>query len=577
MSIVRAILIFSLFFSLSFAINTEKNTPLNSKVSVKKEDNATKKSVDSEKEREDAIAKAARLNKINSYLKQLKELDKELENNIWLKNYNNYVAYQETVKNITSLEQKLKHLDYLLKSSRVSKKRKKEYAQKKVFLEKELKALNTKKELLKDFQQSPFKEVLKPEDIPKEPVVTNPFMIFSAFSYIKQVKHRKNDYEKKLIELKDTIDKLEEKRFILSRLYSLTDNKRFLKEKEDVLKELNEFKTSYEIAKTTFKIYGKKIDDIILKLSLEIEEQIKRTVRVALFIFAVIIISLIFKLLAKKYISDNQRFYMANKIINFTNFSFIAIILLFSFIEDVSYLITVIGFASAGLAIAMKDLFMSTLGWLVIVIGGSFRVGDRIKVKKDGLVYVGDIIDISLLRMTILEDITLTSYMVNRRSGRVIFVPNNYIFTNLIANYSHEKLKTVWDGIDVAITFDSNHKKAVYLIKNIVKKYSKGYTEIARKQLNKLRNQYSLKNTNVEPRIYTFIEPHGIVISSWYMTNSFAALTLRSSISAEIIDAINKEDDIKIAYPTQTINLKSQPGTLSREEPTTGENEKGIF
>jgi len=174
--------------------------------------------------------------------------------------------------------------------------------------------------------------------------------------------------------------------------------------------------------------------------------------------------------------------------------------------------------------------------------------------------------------MTILEDITLTSYMKNRRSGRVVFIPNNYIFTDLIANYSHEKLKTVWDGIDIAITFDSNHKKAVYLIKNIVKKYSKGYTEIARKQLNKLRNQYSLKNTNVEPRIYTFIEPHGLVVSSWYMTNSFAALTLRSSISAEIIDAISKEDDIKIAYPTQTINLKSNKEQLIQDE-----NEKDIF
>jgi small-conductance mechanosensitive channel len=117
-------------------------------------------------------------------------------------------------------------------------------------------------------------------------------------------------------------------------------------------------------------------------------------------------------------------------------------------------------------------------------------------------------------------------------------------------------LKTVWDGIDFAITFESNHKKALYLIKEITKKYSKGYTDIARRGLNQLRSQYSLKNTNVEPRIYSFLEPHGIVISTWYMTNSYAALTLRSTISAEIIDAIKKEDDIKIAYPTQTINIK---------------------
>jgi small-conductance mechanosensitive channel len=131
-------------------------------------------------------------------------------------------------------------------------------------------------------------------------------------------------------------------------------------------------------------------------------------------------------------------------------------------------------------------------------------------------------------------------------------------------------MKTVWDGIDVTITFDSNHKKAMYLIKTIAKKYSKGYTDIARKQLNLLRNQYSLKNTNVEPRIFSILEPHGLTISIWYMTNSYAALSLRSTISAEIIDMINETEDIAIAFPTQTIQLKDKikklpPVNLSEE------------
>jgi small-conductance mechanosensitive channel len=158
--------------------------------------------------------------------------------------------------------------------------------------------------------------------------------------------------------------------------------------------------------------------------------------------------------------------------------------------------------------------------------------------------------------MTILEDITYTTIKENGRAGRIIFIPNNYIFTELIANYTHGKIKTVWDGIDIMISFDSNHKKASHLIREIVKKYSKGYTDISRKQLNALRNQYSLKNINVEPRIYTFVEKSGIRVSCWYMTNSYATLTLRSNIFANIIDEINTHDDIKIAYDTQIINIK---------------------
>ncbi|NPA04039.1 MAG: mechanosensitive ion channel, partial [Epsilonproteobacteria bacterium] len=211
-----------------------------------------------------------------------------------------------------------------------------------------------------------------------------------------------------------------------------------------------------------------------------------------------------------------------------------------------------------GIAIAMKDMFMSLLGWTVIVFGGSIHVGDRIKVKRNGLTYVGDVIDISLLRITILEDVTLTSYLENRRAGRVIFIPNNYIFTDLIANYTHQGFKTVWDTLVFNITFDSNHKKAAYIAKEVARKYAKGYTDIARKQLNKLRSTYHLKNTNVDVRVFTFAEDYGFRVSLWYMTNAYATLTLRSTISAEIIDRYIAEPDIKITYPAQKVVLTTE-------------------
>ena len=129
------------------------------------------------------------------------------------------------------------------------------------------------------------------------------------------------------------------------------------------------------------------------------------------------------------------------------------------------------------------------------------------------------------------------------------------IYSELISNYSHSELKTVWDGIDITLTFDSNFKKAQKIIRDILKHYSKGYSDITRKQLSKMRNKYQLRATGVEPRVFTLLEPHGMVISGWYLTNSFAALVLRSTICAEILEALMKEDDIHIAYPTQQINI----------------------
>ncbi|MBL0722083.1 MAG: mechanosensitive ion channel, partial [Sulfurovum sp.] len=315
-----------------------------------------------------------------------------------------------------------------------------------------------------------------------------------------------------------------------------------------------------EIFKTTLNVYEKKIDEIKLQVSKDIKREIEKSASIGGVALFFLLFFLLGKFLVRKYMEDNDRYYTINKAMNITFITLFVLILLFGYIEDVSYLVTVLGFASAGIAIAMKDWFMSVMGWFVIMIGGSIHVGDRVKFVRGNVEYIGDIVDISILRMTLHEDVTLTTYMHNRRSGRMIFIPNNFIFTDMIANYSHAGLKTVWDGIDFVVTFDSDIQKAASIAKEVTKQYSKGYTDITRKQLNKLRSSYSIRNTNVEPRILTLIDENGIRISSWYLTNAYATMTLRSTISLEIITRIQAEESVKLAFPTQSIYVdKSAP------------------
>lgn len=308
---------------------------------------------------------------------------------------------------------------------------------------------------------------------------------------------------------------------------------------------------------STEEVYTRKIEQVILEIKNQISQQIQKILIIFTIIVVLSFLAFLVKLALKKYFSQNESYYMTNKIINFTVVFLIVMVLMFSYIDNVSYLVTILGFASAGIAIALKDWFMSIFGWMVIVTSGSIQVGDRIKVERNGLQAVGDVLDISLFKITIREDITYTSYTVNRRTGRIFFIPNNYIFSEMIANYTHSGLRTVWDGIDITITFDSNHKKAQKISRDILKHYSKGYTDITRKQLSKMRSKYQLRATGVEPRVFTFVEPYGIVISGWYLTNSYAALQLRSTMSPEILEAFMKEDDIHIAYPTQQINMNN--------------------
>jgi len=508
-----------------------------------------KKVVNKEKEEE-----------LSKLIKKLNALQNdETLNNEWTKTYSAYISHKNLIDKKEDIKVKIdkyKSLKYL------TKKQKKDLEK----LKKELKVLNDKINLVKDFEKEPFQKIITPPALTDAPKITNPFAIISGFSYIKELKNRKSKYLDRYKSLQDTLSKLNKQRAILYQITSLSDNSVYKDKLKAISDEIKQLYTIKDIFKTTKEIYLKKADEVEISIKKDIKREFQKALYIGIVALIFLSIFLGLKYLTRKYFSNKDSYYTINKAINIIFITIIILTLLFAYLENVSYLITILGFASAGIAIAMKDWFMSLLGWFVIVIGGAVHVGDRIKIVREGAEYVGDIVDISLLRMTIQEDITLTTYMHNRRAGRIIFIPNNYIFTDLIANYSHSGLKTVWDGIDFYITFDSNITKAMNISKNIAKQYSKGYTDITRKQLNNLRSKYQLKSANVEPRVFSFIEGYGMKVSVWYLTNAYATLTLRSTISNKIIEEILKEPDIEIAYPTQSLLInKNIPKPIIEE------------
>jgi small-conductance mechanosensitive channel len=486
--------------------------------------------------------------RIKRLLVEKESIEKELiEDNIWSKIYSNYHTYKVLKRQKRSLDAQIR----LLEESKLLTTDQKEILE---VSQAERKTLVGKLELLKEYEKDPFKKFLTPPVIDLVPTVTNPFAVISALSYFEKLNSDQEEYNSYYESLRHIVDKLKERQALIVKLQKLDGaNSQYVKDAEDIKEQIAAFIPVLEIFKTTNNVYTKKIDEIKLNLQHDIKKEMGKTVTIGAIILFFIILLFFIKYLVRKYMSDNERFYTINKALNISFVTILGFTILLAYIENVSYLVTILGFASAGIAIAMKDWFMSLLGWATIVLGGSIHVGDRVRFVREGIEYVGDIVDISMLRMTMHEDINLTSYMTNRRAGRMIFIPNNYIFTDMIANYSHSGLKTVWDGIDFVITFDSDANKATQIAKEITKKYSKGYTEITRKHLNQLRSKYGMRNTNVEPRIFVHIEPYGLKISAWYLTNSYATMTLRSTISIEIISRIQAEEKIQLAFPTQSI------------------------
>ena len=478
----------------------------------------------------------------NILLEKINKIEAGFKDNILLKRYSNYLSYSKISADLEQLKDSLKRKNNLSDEL--------EYQ-----LLNKIRVKENELELISEYKGSPIGCLINPPEIEIVEKITNPFGIINALSSIKKMEDSKQQFTSLESQLEFLSKNLEEELDSYRNLYVLEPKDEYKEKIAFLDKQKRDFDIVLDIVTTTQEVYGRKIEQVILEIKNQISQQVQKMLLIFAIIVIMLIVSFLVKLTLKRYFSQNENYYMVNKIINFTLAFLVLMLLLFSYIDNVSYLVTILGFASAGIAIALKDWFMSIFGWLVIVTSGFIQVGDRIRVTKGEVETVGDVLDISLFKITIKEDVTLVSYMKNRRAGRIFFVPNNYIFSELISNYSHSELKTVWDGIDITLTFDSNFKKAQKIIRDILKHYSKGYSDITRKQLSKMRNKYQLRATGVEPRVFTLLEPHGMVISGWYLTNSFAALVLRSTICAEILEALMKEDDIHIAYPTQQINI----------------------
>ncbi|MFY9094838.1 mechanosensitive ion channel, partial [Aliarcobacter butzleri] len=334
---------------------------------------------------------------INILLEKIAKIETSLKDNILLKRYSNYLSYGKIVNELDSLKNSLKSKSGLSEEQ--------EYQ-----LHNKIRVKENELELIAEYKGSPIGGLINPPEIEKYENITNPFGIINALSNIKKLENNKKQFKSLEAEIQALASTLEDELVTYLELFNL-DPKLEYKDKITFLdKQKKDFTIVLDIVDTTEEVYTRKIEQIILEIKNQVSQQVQKMFTILVIIIILSIISFLVKLTLRKYFSQNENFYMINKIINFSLVFLIVMVVLFSYIDNVSYLVTILGFASAGIAIALKDWFMSIFGWMVIVTSGFIQVGDRIRVTKGGVETVGDVLDISLFKITIREDVTMISY-----------------------------------------------------------------------------------------------------------------------------------------------------------------------
>ena len=252
-------------------------------------------------------------------------------------------------------------------------------------------------------------------------------------------------------------------------------------------------------------------------------------------------------------IEDRTLQYRWGKTIAYVTWVLAVLFIASIWVEGLRQVGTFLGLIAAGVAIALKDVLVDLAGWLVIVTKPPFQLGDRIQVGE----HAGDVVDISVLHFTLNE---IGNWVAaDQSTGRVVQIPNAKILTEPIANYTAE-FPYLWHEIPVVITFESDWRKAKAILLSIVQEETKEASERARESLRRSPSRMLISYGTVTATVYTSVVDHGISLTLRFLTDPRRRRQVHEALWEAVLNIVDKESDIDLAYPTtRIVNLGQTP------------------
>lgn len=265
-------------------------------------------------------------------------------------------------------------------------------------------------------------------------------------------------------------------------------------------------------------------------------------INIAVIVFIFLLFHFLKYFIIKK-TKDEDQLFKLKKVLNISFFIILFLVIIAFNINNIIYAATLIGFIAAAITISMKEYIQSIVAWMHLSFGGSVKIGDRVLLYMNGNPIIGEIIDISPLKMTIYESINNTTSLQLKRAGRVVFVPNNYFVNNYVYNYTHDKMKTIYDLIEFRIPFAADTEKVEQITNEITLDVTERYMEVASKQYGHLKKRYGMRSRDFRPRIHLIPDPVEpcFILYIWYVTPYHQIMEFKSQLSQKIVKRLHEE------------------------------------
>jgi len=206
-------------------------------------------------------------------------------------------------------------------------------------------------------------------------------------------------------------------------------------------------------------------------------------------------------------------------------------------------LTTVFGLLAAGLAFALQRVVTALAGYVVLLRGKTFNMGDRISMGG----VRGDVIALDFIQTTILEmgqppemqRALPPSWVKSRQyTGRIVTITNDKIFDEPVYNYTRE-FPYVWEEMDIPIPYAADRACAERILLECAEHHTMHISDMSQHALAAMQRRYNVRHADLEPKVYYRITDNWLELTVRFVVDVHGIRDLKDAMSRDILTAFD--------------------------------------
>ena len=194
---------------------------------------------------------------------------------------------------------------------------------------------------------------------------------------------------------------------------------------------------------------------------------------------------------------------------------------------------TIIGLATAGLTVALKDFLLAFLGWFLLMGRNGVRVGDWVEIKGVG----GEVIELGLFKTVLLEMGNWAN--TGHPTGRRVSFMNGYAVDGHYFNFSTAG-QWLWDELQVAVPAAGDPYGTAQRIRELVEKETESEAQLAEQDWERITRQYGTQSFSAKPSVDLRPASGGLEIQVRYITRGPHRYEVKSRLFRQIVDVLHE-------------------------------------